>query len=154
MKIKGKKEKIIVEVAKLENNKIYEVEIKDLNRSRTLKQNAYMWKLIKLIAEVQLEDEMKVYINALENANAKYEYLLGVESTENELKKHFRAVKVVRPEIHNGKKFIVYKCFVGSSKLNTKEMNNLIEILENWCAFLGISTDDEIIDYYEEEVIR
>ena len=154
MKIKGKKEKIIVEVAKLENNKIYEVEIKYLNRSRTLKQNAYMWKLIKLIAEVQLEDEMKVYINALENANAKYEYLLGVESTENELKKHFRAVKVVRPEIHNGKKFIVYKCFVGSSKLNTKEMNNLIEILENWCAFLGISTDDEIIDYYEEEVIR
>ncbi len=149
MKIKGKKEKIIVEVAKLENNKIYEVEIKDLNRSRTLKQNAKMWKLIKLIAEVQLEDEMKVYIDALENANAKYEYLLGVESTENELKKHFRAVKVVRPEIHNGKKFIVYKCFVGSSKLNTKEMNSLIEILENWCSFLGIQIDDEIMNYYE-----
>ena len=149
MKIKGKKEKIIVEVAKLENNKIYEVEIKDLNRSRTLKQNAKMWKLIKLIAEVQLEDEMKVYIDALENANAKYEYLLGLESTENELRKHFRAVKVVRPEIHNGKKFIVYKCFVGSSKLNTKEMNSLIEILENWCSFLGIQIDDEIKNYYE-----
>lgn len=154
MKIKGKKEKIIVEVAKLENNKIYEVEIKDLNRSRTLKQNAYMWKLIKLIAEVQLEDEMKVYIDALENANAKYEYLLGVESTENELKKHFRAVKVVRPEFHNGKKYIVYKCFIGSSKMSTKEIKALIEILENWCAFLGIPTDDEMIDYYEEEVIR
>lgn len=152
MKFRGKKEKIIIEVAKLDNDKFYEVEIKDFNRCRTLKQNAYMWKLIKLISEVQLEDEMKVYIDALENANAKYEYLLGIESTENELKKHFRAVKVVRPEIHNGKKFIVYKCFVGSSKLNTKEMNSLIEILENWCIFLGIPTEPDLMDYYEEEL--
>ncbi len=154
MKIRGKKEKIIIEISKLDNNKIYDIEIKDISRSRTIKQNKKMWKLIRLIAETQLEDEMKVYIDALENANAKYEYLLGVESTENELRKHFRAVKVVRPEFHNGKKFIVYKCFVGSSKLNTKEMKSLIDILEDWCAFLGIPTDDEIIDYYEEEVIR
>lgn len=154
MRIRGKKEKLILEIAKLDNDKIYDLEVKDISRSRTIKQNKKMWKLIRLIAELQLEDEMKIYIDALESANAKYEYLLGIESTENELKKIFRAVKVVRPEIHNGRKYIVYKCFLGSSKLNTKEMKKIIDILENWCAFLGIPTDDELMNYYEEEVIR
>ena len=152
MKIKGKREKILVEVSKLDSDKIYEVEIHDHIKSRTLRQNRLMWKLIRLIAEVQLEDEMKIYIDALESADAKSEYLLALESAENELKKHFRAVKVVRPEIHNGKKFIVYKCFIGSSKMNTKEMKLIIEILENWCAFLGIPTEPDLIDLYEEEL--
>ena len=148
MKIKGKKEKIIVEISNLDKDKIYEVEIKDISRNRTLKQNAKMWKLIRLIAELQFEDEMKIYIDALENANAKYEYVLGLESIEETLKKSFRAVKVVRPEYHNNKKFIVYKCFTGSSKMDTKEMQKIIEILENWCLFLGISTDNDLINFY------
>lgn len=152
MKIKGNREKILVEVSRLDSDKIYEVEIKDPSKNRTLKQNRYMWKLIRLIAEAQLEDEMKVYIDALESADAKYEYIMGLETAENELKKNFRAVKVIRPEIHNGKRFIVYKCFIGSSKMNTKEMKKLIEILEDWCAFLGIPTEPDLMDLYEEEV--
>lgn len=145
MKIRGNKKTILSEIEKnLDEEKLYDVEIKDIHRNRTLRQNRYMWKLIKLIAESQAEDEMKIYIDALENADAKYEWLLGLESTENELKKAFRAVKVIRPEVHNGKKYIVYKCFIGSSKMSTKEIKQLIEILENWCMFLGIPVE---VDY-------
>ena len=68
---------------------------------------------------------------------------MAPEEAEDELRKNFRAVKVVRPEQFKGREMIVYKCFLGSSKLNTKEMNQLIEIIKYWADDLGIETDEE-----------
>ena len=65
---------------------------------------------------------------------------------ENELKKSFRAVKVVRPEIYKGKKMIVYKCFEGSSKFNTQECNKLIDVLLSWCSELDIKMESDIYE--------
>ena len=121
--------------------KEYQLEIKELKSTRTVQQNRYMWALIHEIAKEQDMDDMEVYIQALEEANAKYEYIMAPEEAEENLKKGFRAVKVVRPEIHNNKKFYVYKCFVGSSKFNTQEMTRLIDVIVSWCHELNISTD-------------
>lgn len=66
---------------------------------------------------------------------------ISLEEAEENLKKGFRAVKVVRPEIHNNKRFYVYKCFVGSSKFNTQEMTRLIDVIVSWCHELNIPTD-------------
>ena len=129
----------------IETNKEYVLELKEYKSKRTLQQNKYMWSLIHLIAnhESMQMNEVEIYISALEEANAKYIYLLGVSEAENELRKNFRAVKVVRPTYENGKEFIVYKCFVGSSKLNTKEMKKLLDIIIAWAEELGIETNEE-----------
>lgn len=129
----------------VETNKEYVLELKEYKSKRTLQQNKYMWSLIHLIAnhESMQMNEVEIYTSALEEANAKYIYLLGVSEAENELRKNFRAVKVVRPTYENGKEFIVYKCFVGSSKLNTKEMKKLLDIIIAWAEELGIETNEE-----------
>ena len=145
MKFTGKIEKLIQDLFKLDRDKSYVIEIKELKNKRTLRQNAYMWKLIHEIANKWHVEDLDVYIQALEQANAKSEYVLGLPTIENELKKNFRAVKVVRPEIYKGKKMIVYECFIGSSKMNTKEMSELLEIIINWATQLGIPV---LEDYY------
>ena len=125
----------------LDLTKEYQLEIKELKSTRTIQQNRYMWSLIHEISKQQEMDDMDVYIQALEEANAKYEYIMAPEEAEENLKKGFRAVKVTRPEIHNGKKFYIYKCFLGSSKFNVTEMKQLIDVIVGWCYELNIPTD-------------
>lgn len=125
----------------LDLTKEYQLEIKELKSTRTLQQNRYMWSLIHEISKQQEMDDMEVYIQALEEANAKYEYIMAPEEAEENLKKGFRAVKITRPEIHNGKKFYIYKCFLGSSKFNVTEMKQLIDVIVGWCYELKIPTD-------------
>lgn len=129
----------------LELDKEYSMEIKEVRNHRTLQQNKYMWALIHEIAhhESMNQSEVEVYTLALEEANAKYIYLLGTPEVEDELKKNFRAVRVVRPTIENGKEFIVYKCFIGTSKMDTKEMTKVVDIIIAWAEELGIETDEK-----------
>lgn len=131
----------------LDLNKEYVFEIKEVKSKRTIQQNKYMWALIHEIAhhESMNQTEVEIYSLALEEANAKYIYLLGTKEVEDELKKNFRAVRVVRPTVENGKEFIVYKCFVGTSKMDTKEMTKVLDIIVAWAEELGIETNEEYI---------
>ena len=131
----------------LDLNKEYVFEIKEVKSKRTIQQNKYMWALIHEIAhhESMNQTEVEIYSLALEEANAKYIYLLGTKDVEDELKKNFRAVRVVRPTVENGKEFIVYKCFVGTSKMDTKEMTKELDIIVAWGEELGIETNEEYI---------
>lgn len=133
----------------IEPNKEYVLELKEVRSKRSLQQNKFMWALIHRIADHKDMNmkEIEIYTSALEEANAKYIYLMGIKEAEDELRKNFRAVKVVRPTIENGKEYIIYKCFVGSSKLDTKEMNKLLDIIISWAEELGIETDKK---YYSK----
>lgn len=133
----------------IEPNKEYVLELKETRSKRSLQQNKFMWALIHRIADHKDMNmkEIEIYTSALEEANAKYIYLMGIKEAEDELRKNFRAVKVVRPTIENGKEYIIYKCFVGSSKLDTKEMNKLLDIIISWAEELGIETDEK---YYSK----
>ena len=129
----------------IDTTKTYNLELKEIKTKRSLQQNKLMWSLIRKIAshdDMQQEPE-EIYISALEEANLKCTYLLAPKEAEDELKRNFRAVKVVRPEQYKGRDMIVYKCFLGSSKLNTKEMSQLIEIIKYWAEDLGIETNEE-----------
>ncbi len=133
----------------LEINKEYSIEIKEINSKRTLQQNKYMWVLIRSIANNELvrQHESEVYSLALEEANIKYTDISAIPEVEDELKKNFRAVRVLRPEEINGEKRIIYRCFSGSSKMNTKEMKSVIDVLISWAEELGIETNEK---YYSE----
>ena len=129
----------------VETNKEYVLELKEFRSKRSLNQNRMMWAIIRAIASHpdMNQNEVEIYISSLEEANAKYIYLMGTKEAEEELKKNFRAVKVVRPTMEKGKEYIVYKCFVGSSKMDTKEMTKLLEIVISWAQELGIETNEE-----------
>ena len=59
---------------------------------------------------------------------------------EDALRKTFRGVRFIRKQEVNGKESNIYKVYLGSSKMNTKEMTELLDITLQVCAELGIPT--------------
>ena len=83
---------------------------------------------------------MEVYCELLERADAKSDYILARPETEEGLRKNFRGVKFIRQQIVNETIFNVYKVYIGSSKMTTKEMTELLEITLKMCSELRIPT--------------
>ena len=129
----------------------YSIDISKLNAKRSLQQNKYMW---ALLAEIAKEangdtDEWNVYLMALEEYSQNFEYVLAPAAALNLLEQSFRAVKVMNDKVEmNGNVFTSYKCFGGSSKMNTKEMNVLIDGILAMAVGCGIDTA------YWEEVLK
>lgn len=123
----------------------YSFEIKKPRSQRSINQNSLFWKMCSLIADETGEDMIDVYIHLLEDTNAKYEYIMGLETIEDQLRKNFRAVRVVRPELYNGQQMYIYKCFIGSSKFDVQEMNRLIDKAMSYCHELDIAIEDDYI---------
>lgn len=121
----------------------YSFEIKKPKSKRSLNQNALFWKMVGMIAKELEQDEMEIYIHLLEDTSAKYEYLMGLPTIEEELKRNFRAVKVEGTHFYNGKQFYSYKCFIGSSKFDVAEMNKLIDKAMAYCHELDIDIGDD-----------
>ena len=88
---------------------------------------------------------MTIYCTALERADAKSDYIITAIDIEDALRKSFRGVKFVRMQEVNNKDCYVYKVFLGSSKMNVSEMNELLEIVFQMCAELGIPTEEDLI---------
>ena len=99
-----------------------------------------LWQLIHAIAKQTHQDDMEVYCACLERADALSDYVITATLTEEELRKHFRGVRFVRTTEVKGNEFNVYKVYLGSSKMNTKEMTELLDITLQICGELGIPT--------------
>ena len=131
---------LIAELMKLDMDKLYVVEIKEVKSKRSLEQNKMLWQLIHAIAKETHQDDMEVYCACLERADALSDYVITATLTEEELRKHFRGVRFVRTTEVKGNEFNVYKVYLGSSKMNTKEMTELLDITLQICGELGIPT--------------
>ena len=145
MKIYGKLEDIIKELFKLDTSKKYLVEIKEPKSKRSLEQNKLLWLLIHKIAKATYQDDMDVYCSALERADALSDYVITAIDMENSLRKSFRGVRFLRMQEVNGRECFVYKVYLGSSKMNTKEMTELLDIVYQICGELGIPTMEDLI---------
>lgn len=138
-----------IQAENLVNSKEYD--IKEVKSSRTLRQNKLMWEYLEIIAKHELDGRtdsdyvMELYAKMLEKSGAKYEYMMGLPEIIPELLKVFRAIKIVEYRDYNGKQLAVMKCFYGSSKMNTKEMINLINTIKDYAAKLDIYIDEEEI---------
>jgi hypothetical protein len=146
MKISGKITEIVQELLKLDLDKLYLVEIKEPKSKRSLEQNKLLWSLIHKIAKETYQDDMEVYCTALERADALSDYVITATDMENSLRKSFRGVRFMRMQEVNNKECYVYKVYLGSSKMNTKEMTELLEIVFQMCSELNIPTME---DFYE-----
>nr|DAF74442.1 MAG TPA: NinB protein [Caudoviricetes sp.] len=143
MKTAGKVKEIITDLNKLDMDKFYVCEINEPKSKRSLEQNKLLWKLIHHIAKETYQDDTDVYCAVLERADALSDYVITATDIADDLKKSFRGVKFIRMQEVNGKDCYVYKVYIGSSKMNTAEMNELIEITMQICGELGIDTREE-----------
>ena len=143
MKTAGKIKDIITDLLKLDMEKFYICEIKEPKSKRSLEQNKLLWMLIHRIAKETYQDDEDVYCAVLERADALSDYVITATDMGEALRKTFRGVKFVRMQEVNGKDCYIFKVYLGSSKMNTSEMNELIEITMQVCAELGIETREE-----------
>ena len=140
VRFSGKITEIIPELLKLDMDKLFICEVKEPKSKRTIQQNRMLWKLIHTIAKKQHQDDNEVYCACLERADAKSDYIITAYEMEAELRECFRGVRFIRKQEVNGKECNVYKVYIGSSKMNTKEMTELLDITLQICAELGIPT--------------
>ena len=140
MKIVGYLKDLIAGIEQLDKSKFYIIDIKEQKSQRSLKQNKMLWKLIHLIAKKQGQDDMEIYCTLLERADAKSDYVLAKIETEEYMRKIFRGVRFIREQEIDGESFNVYKVYLGSSKMTTKEMNELLAITIQLCSELKIPT--------------
>lgn len=117
---------------------LYSLEIKKPRSKRSLNQNAYLWSLIHELALKMDEDDLDVYIKLLNESKAKYEVLKVLSEAENDLKKCFRVVKLIKYDVN--KNYAYFQCYYGSSTFTTDEMNKLIDTAISWCNELNIPT--------------
>ena len=141
-KLIGTKSELIKQILdlKFEDNDFLKAEITRIKDKKTLQQNRYMWELISQIAQKQNQDEMEVYCQALQEANAKYTWLEGLPEIKEKLLQVYRAVQITRYEERFGKQFAIFKCYEGTSKYEKKEMMDLLEIIVGWAEELDIPT--------------
>lgn len=142
MKIAGTIKEILPELLKLEMDKLYICEIKEPKSKRSLQQNKLLWKLIHSIAKETCQDDNDVYCGVLERADALSDYVITAIEMAEDLRKSFRGVKFIRMQEVNGKDCYVYKVYIGSSKMNTKEMTELLDTTLQICGEYGIPTEE------------
>lgn len=134
----GTQKQAITWLLEQDNTKFYEV--KEKKASRSLQQNKMLWELIHKIAKKQGQDDMEVYCTLLERADALSDYIITATEMENALRRTFRGVKFIRKQVVNDKECNIYKVYLGSSKMNTKEFTELLDITIQLCSELQIPT--------------
>lgn len=141
MKIVGTIKDIVADLFKFEMDKLYICDIKEPKSKRSLQQNRLLWKLIHNIAKATYQDDMDVYCAVLERADALSDYVMTATDMEDALRHSFRGVKFIRMQEHNGKDCYIYKVYLGSSKMDTKEMTQLLDIVYQICGEYCIPTE-------------
>lgn len=122
----------------------YDITIDKPKNYKTLQQNRYLWELIGQISIKEngsKAEDMDIYMQLIEAAGAKCEYLLALPETEKALKKVFRVVKVVDSRTYNGKEMYMFKCHYGSSSFSKEEMGLLIDKTIERAERNGIDTE-------------
>lgn len=139
-RVKGySSENIAKSIAK---NTPFRVALTEVGNKRTLNQNALMWALIHEISVKLAQSDEDTYINALELAEAKFEYVACLPEAEHILTNNYRAVKLMNSFEHNGRTFNQYRVYDGSSKMNTKEMGKLLDTVIQMAVELDIPVDE------------
>ncbi len=135
--------------SKLEQEE-YVVELNQPRNKRSNNQNRLLWEIIHQITDYEQGmggDEMITYTTILELANCKYEYMMFTDEAAKRMKEIYRIIKyvgnrsVVNEDTGEATEVGVYKCFIGSSKFNTEEMNHLIDIAIKYASEIGLDVN-------------
>lgn len=134
------------QVKELDKNEWYSASIVKPKSLRSTEQNAFMWEVIHKIAKERnakatFTEDWNVYIECLEEAQAKFEYIQIPTKAEKMLRDTdgFRAFKKLNSFVNDkGFEIGAYKVFIGSSKMNVKEMGELLDTVLDLAAKEGV----------------
>jgi hypothetical protein len=124
-----------------------DAEIKKYREKRSMSQNAYCWVLITQIAQSMTPPMNKgeVYVEMLKRYGQGGFISIQADKASDVTRAFDYYVQKGEGEV-NGKKFLHYMVYIGSSKYNTKEMSVFISGIVEEAKDLGIETltPDEI----------
>ena len=128
-------------------DKVYDMEVKEHRKKRSLDANAYCWVLINKLAEIMHIPSVEVYRQAIQDISGNNEIIPIKEDAVEQFKQAWS---------HNGIGWIYsdmgksklpgYRnlmVYYGSSVYNSKQMNDLIEHIVQDCKALGIDVMTE-----------
>lgn len=134
---------------------MFEVTIKKHKESRSVRQNNMLWSLLEKISlEVngsRREDDLwNVYKDLLKRAHIKHVILAAVRQAKPILEENFRYVEELPNSMttEKGKELVLFKCFIGSSRFDTREMAELIDTALDYAHEIGV-VDSEILNIRE-----
>ena len=126
----------------LDKQTLYSIAVSKAKDKRTEQQNKYLWALIGEIDKARngdrSNDDFEIYIEALMRAGAKFTHLLVEPEAESLLRDKFRAIQFVRQIRKGNRVFNDYKCFYGSSKMDKKEIADLIDTVLDMASECGL----------------
>ena len=135
----------------------YVFDITKSKDKRTIAQNSLLWELIGQIDIAEngsRVNDVQIYVNILKMAGARVESISIRKDAIDEFKE--RTKDIFREWIimsewknQNNVSFVMLACYYGSSKLNTKEMTQVIDVAMSYAESIGISTE-----YYKKEMER
>lgn len=133
-----------------------EVTIKKHKESRSVRQNNMLWAILEKISlEVNYsrreEDVQSVYKDVLARANVKHIILDTVRDAKSILEQNFRRVEELPHSayVKDGVMRAVFKCYIGSSQFDTKEMAELIDTALDYAHDVGV-IDSELLSIRQE----
>ena len=131
-------------VVRKHKDKLYDIEVKEHRKKRSLDANAYAWVLINKLAEVMRIPPVEVYRQAIQDISGNSEILPikeeAVEQFKNAWSNHgigWICRDMGKSKLPGYRNLMVY---YGSSVYNTKQMSDLIEALVQDCKALDIET--------------
>lgn len=134
-------------IVRKHKDRLYDLEVKEHRKKRSLDANAYCWVLIHKLAEVMRIPPEEIYRQAIQDISGNNEIVPIKEDAVEQFKQAWS---------HNGIGWICrdmgksklpgYRnlmCYYGSSVYNTKQMSDLIETLVQDCKALDIDVMTE-----------
>lgn len=127
--------------------KVYDLEVKEHRKKRSLDANAYAWVLIGKLADAMRVPPTIVYINAIQNIGGNYEVIPVRDEAVDKFIEVWKKNGLGWPCEDMGKSKIPgyrnLRAYYGSSTYDTRQMSQLIESLIQDCKALGIETLSE-----------
>ena len=134
-------------VVRKHKDKLYDLEVKEHRKKRSLDANAYCWVLINKIADALRITPVEIYRQAILNVAGNYEVIPIKEEAADHFKQVWEAQGLGWPCVDMGKSRIDgyrnLRAYYGSSTYSTAQMAQLIENLLQDCRALDIEVKSE-----------
>ena len=134
-------------VVRKHKDKLYDLEVKEHRKKRSLDANAYAWVLINKIADALRITPKEIYRQAIQNVGGNYEILPVKAEAADHFKQVWESQGLGWPCVDMGKSKIEgyrnLRAYYGSSTYSTTQMAQLIDILLQDCRALDIEVKSE-----------
>ena len=134
-------------VVRKHKDRLYDLEVKEHRKKRSLDANAYAWVLINKLADALRITPIEIYRQAIQNVSGNYEILPVKAEAAEHFKQVWEAQGLGWPCVDMGKSKIEgyrnLRAYYGSSTFSVQQMQVLIDNLVQDCRALDIEVKSE-----------